>query len=395
MAQKKKTLAESLKEVLGQSEDEKIEAIAEEEVVEDKADGDGDDDDDDDDDDDKKKKSKKQVDETTALDSLHPAARPVTDDPKSKIETIARTIGHINAMSSADLTKWYTQSIAQSKTYADKIPGGSAKSNESSIDMKPSDASISKGPKTEYPMPKLGVKEDVEEMLKGFELSEDFKDQATTLFEAAVTARVLIENAKLEEQFEAKLEEAVEQVAENLADQVDNYLTYVVEHFMEENEVAIESSLRNELMDGFIAGLHELFTNHNFSVPETKVDVVEALADKVQDLEAKFNEQLEENTQLREALVEVERERLVESYIEDLALSEADKFVKLAEGVDFDGDLEAYSKKLSIIKENYFGEKKTAKSNIEEESFEGTTSEVKMDPTVAKYMDLISRQVKS
>jgi hypothetical protein len=339
-------------------------------------------------------KEETDLEETAASDSLHPGAAP--GDSMSKIEMMAKAIGAMSVMNQGDLTHWFTQAIENSKHYS-KATDGKAAGNESSLDMKPSAATTSSAPKTKDPMPKLSVKEDVEEMLSGYDLTEEFKEQATTLFEAAVTARVILENTRLEEAFEAKLEEAITEVSEGLSDQIDNYLTYVVEHFMEENEVAIESSLRNELMDEFIEGLTNLMQNHRFSIPEEKVDVVESLADKVTELEAKFDEQLEENIALKEALVEVERERIVEGFLEGLALSEADKFLKLTEGVTFDGDLETYSKKLSVVKENYFNKKSApAKTtNIVEESFEGdTVSEVSIDPQIARYMDSINRNLK-
>jgi hypothetical protein len=370
----KKTLTESLKEVLGKTEptvvdqDTNQEVTVEEEVT--------------------------SVDETAALDTLHPGSGSNGGTaPISRSEMISKAIGAMNVMDRDDLTHWFTSAIENSKHYS-KATDGKADSNRDTLDMHPSHAKATTGPKTRDPMPKLGVKEDVQEALAGFELTEETQDKLVTIFEAAVTARVIAENARLEEEFEDKLDVAVTEISEDLSDQIDNYLTYVVEHFMAENAIAIESSLRNELMDEFINGLQGLFKEHFFTVPDNKVDVVEALSDKVADLESKFSEQLDMNKQLEEALVEVEREKLVDTYLEDLALSEADKFLKLVEGVDFDGDLDAYSQKLSVIKENYFGEKSKApaKSNIVTESFEGDeTDTVAIDPAIARYMDSINR----
>jgi len=333
--------------------------------------------------------------ETSAADSLHPAARSI-DDPKSKFEMITKAIGAMHSMSSDELTKWFTDSIEQSKKVGDGVGDNSGK-NQSSIDMHSSDASSSTSPKTRDPMPKLGVKEDVEAALAGFELNEETTDKLTTLFEAAVTARVIVENAKLEEAFEEKLTETVATISEDMADQIDNYLTYVVEHFMKENEVAIESSLRNELASEFIAGIKGVFEAY-VDVPEETVDVVETLADKVRVLETKLDEQLEVNSTLKESLLEVERQNVVDGFLDGLALSEADKFLKLAEGVSFDGNLEDYSKKLALVKENYFGDKKppAKNTNIIEESFEGdtTSTDVRVDPMIAKYMDSITRNLK-
>lgn len=332
------------------------------------------------------------IDETTAADSLHPAAAPGM--PMSKIEMMSKAIGAMSVMSPGDLTSWFTKAIENSKHYS-SATDGKADGNRNSLDMKPSAASTSSAPKTRDAMPTLGVKEDVEEALAGFELTEETRTTLTTIFEAAVTARVLVENVKLEEDYEARIAEAVEVISEDLSEQVDNYLTYVVEHFMKENEVAIESSLRNELASEFIAGIKGVFENF-VEVPESKVEVVEALTDKISSLEAIVTETLEKNTELEEALVEINREKVVDGFVEGLALSEADKFLKLAEGVSFDGDLEAYSKKLSVIKEQYFGEKKVnAKSNINEETFEGVTSnDVTVDPNVARYMASIDGLLK-
>ena len=144
---------------------------------------------------------------TIAQDSLHPASHPVTDDPKSKFEYIAHMIGAMHAMRKEDLVKWFNDQQAIYGPGKDYGVGDKSGANQSSIDMHASDASSSTGPKTKYPMPKLGVKEDVEELFAGSDLSEEFKDKASVLFEAAVTARVMTETVRLEEEFETKLTE--------------------------------------------------------------------------------------------------------------------------------------------------------------------------------------------
>jgi hypothetical protein len=345
-----------------------------------------------------KKIEEAQVDEATqSAETLKPAAMAV-DDPKSKIEMISKAIGAMHAASKEDLVKWYNDTISQFGP--NKMPGAVDKSaqNASSIDMHASAAQSAVGPKTADPMPKLSVKEDVEEMFAGQELSEEFKEKATVLFEAAVTARVLLEQTRLEEEFEVKLVEEIEGINEELVQKVDGYLNFVVENWMKENEVAVESTLRNELAGEFIDGLKNLFSEHYIEVPEDKINVIESLANKVEELEGMLNEQIEENTQLKDQFVEVERQNVLDQYVADLALSQQEKFKKLAEGVDFDGNLEVYSKKLGIIKESYFTEKKAAPSstNIDEETFEGETSEktVVTDPSVNRYVQAISKTIK-
>jgi len=336
---------------------------------------------------------------TLAADSLKPASRTVAD-PKSKIEMITHAIGAMHAMKKDDLSKWFNDSIAQygpGKTYG---VGDNSGKNASSIDMKASYATATTGPKTKYAMPKLSVKEDVEEMFNGSDLSEEFKEKASTIFEAAVTARSMIEVARLEEEFESSLVEAVSEINEELTSKLDTYLDYVTEQWMEANEVAIESSLRNEVMEEFIDGLKGLFTEHYIDVPQNKVDVIESLATKVEELEAKLDEQITENVEMKRAFIDVEKKEVLESYLGDLALSQQEKFEALAESIDFDGDVEVYSKKLSIIFDKYFAtEQKTApvSTNITEETFEGETSTatVTVDPVMNRYAQAISKSVKN
>jgi hypothetical protein len=166
---------------------------------------------------------------------------------------------------------------------------------------------------------------------------------------------------------------------------------------MEENEVAIESTLRNELMEEFIDGLQGLFAEHYISVPQDKVDVLEALAEKVEALESKLDETINENTELKAVVAEVEKNEIFESLCEGLALSQVEKFKALAEGIDFDGDVETYGKKLSFVKENYFNSKKSVvSSNIEEETFETdeASATVSIDPVVNRYVQAITKTVK-
>ena len=337
--------------------------------------------------------------ETMAASSLHPAAKDVAD-PKSKIEMISHAIGAMHAMKSDELTKWFKETMAMIGKETSHLPGGANEhGNEASIRMKPSHAVGHQGASANDPMPKLSVKEDVEEMFSGSDLSEEFKEKATTIFEAAVNARAMLEIVRLEEEFEVSLEEAVNEINEELTSKLDTYLDYVTEQWMEDNEVAIESTLRNEVMEEFIDGLKTLFTEHYIEVPQDKVDVIESLAAKVEELEEKLDEQITENVEMKRAFIEVEKENVLESYVSELALSQQDKFKALAEGVDFDGDVEVYARKLSIIKDKYFTEQKTAPvdTNITEETFEGETDSadtVSYDPTVKRYADIISKTLR-
>ena len=334
------------------------------------------------------------IDESIASETLKPGSRSV-DDPKSKIEFMQRTLGAMNGMKKEDLSKWYNQAMALIGKEADSLPAGAtADANQGSVDMK-----TGKGPKTKDPMPKLNVREDVEEMFDGQELSEEFKDKASTLFEAAVTSRISLEVAKLEEQYEEKLEEAKTEITEELQKGLDTYLDYVVEKWMEDNKVAIESSLRNEIMEEFIGGLKNLFAENYIEMPEEKIDVVESLANKVEELEAALAESINENAELKDIVAESVRHDVLNDLAEGLTMTQAEKFFALAEGIDFDGDLDVYAKKLSVVKEQYFSKKSpTTAVNIEEETFEGDVgtqqATVSVDPSVGKYVQAISRTIK-
>jgi hypothetical protein len=240
------------------------------------------------------------------------------------------------------------------------------------------------------------MKEDLDALFDGYELTEEFKETTTTLFEAAVNARVIAESARLEEEFATKLEEELAVFSEEMTDKLDAYLNYAVENFMKENEVAIESTLRNELAEEFMEGLKNLFAEHYISVPQEKVDVLEAMAEKVEALESKLDEVIVENTELRGVILSEAAVRVFTDLASDLALTQQEKFAALAEGIEFDGDLDVYSRKLNIIKESYFkGDSQQYSSNIEEETFEGEVAEkVYGDPQVSRYVQALARTIK-
>ena len=302
--------------------------------------------------------------------------------PKGKASAMNFVMQYMSGMGADDLNK-LVATLNQFGPNKDYGVGDKSASNAATLNMKPSAASAS-------------MKEDLDAIFQGENLSEDFVEKTSTLFEAALNARVTLEKARLEEEFETKLEEEVAVISEQLTNKLDSYLTYTVENWMKENEVAIESTLRNELMEEFIEGLKNLFSEHYISVPQEKVDVLESLADKVSQLEAKLDESIKENNELRGLLVTEAANKIFSELASDLAVTQQEKFAALAEGIEFDGNLETYSKKLSIIKESYFkadGQKPS--SNIDEETFEGEVSEtVNLDPQVNRYVQAIARTIK-
>jgi hypothetical protein len=337
--------------------------------------------------------------DSMAAATLKPNSRPATD-PKSKVEYMQSVLGAMHSMKREDLSKWFNQAMDLIGKEADSLPAGaSADKNSSSVDSK-----LGKGPKTKDAMPKIAsitpgqsMKEDIDEMFSGDDLSEEFKDKASTLFEAAISLKLTTEIARLEEQFETQLAEQVSQQVSEMERKLDSYLDYVVENWMEENQVAIESTLRSEITEEFIGGLKNLFVEHYIDIPSDKTDVVESMAEKIQQLEAALDETINENVELKRDSVENQRKDIVSEMVEGMTLSQTDKFVALAEGISFDGDLDTYRGKLVTVKNTYFNSTKpVTTSNIEEEVFEGgETVETKyVDPVVNKYVQAISRTIK-
>ena len=337
--------------------------------------------------------------ETPAASSLHPAAKSMAD-PKaldaSKVSMMKQMLHMASGMGKEDMTDWFHKAMALIGHEADKVGDNSGK-NQSSIDMK-----TGSGPKTKDGMPKIAsitpgqsMKEDVEEMFAGQDLSEEFKEKAATIFEAAVAVKALVVEEELKEQYETALAEQVARIEAETQENLDKYLDYVVEEWMKENEVAIESSLRTEMTNDFIEGLKNLFAEHYIELPEEKVEVVETLADKVAELEQKLDEMISENSELKEELENAALIAVVEELASDLAMTQQEKFKSLAEEIEFT-DVENFKKKLEIVKETYFKDEKPAKSNIEEETFEAETDNqaVASNPMVSRYVQAISRTAK-
>ena len=338
------------------------------------------------------------VEDTQALSSLTPASQSGGSDPKSKLEYIKSTIGALASMSTTELEKWFKDSIATVGTEGKGV-GDVFGKNQSSIDMKPSAAVSSTSPKTSDPMPKLGVKEDIDALYAGQELSEEFREKVTTLFEAAVGARIALEVVRLDEDYATAIEHNTDVINERLTSQLDGYLDYIAEKWLTDNQVAIESVLRNEIIEEFVDGLHKLFAEHYIDVPEEKVDLVAQLTEKATSLEQNLNAALNENIQLKTTVLNVERSNAVQQVAEGLTLAQTEKFNALSESVEFDGDIGTYKKKLTYIRENYFPAAKPAQTvTVETETFEGgnTINEsVSHDPAVTNYARAISRTIKA
>ena len=206
------------------------------------------------------------------------------------------------------------------------------------------------------------VEEDVNALLGGEELSEEFKEKAKTIFEAAINAKVAEIKEGLEAQYQEKLSEEIEAAKESLAERVDSYLEYVADEWFEENALAVEAGLKTEMTESFLEGMKGLFEEHYVSIPEEKYDVLESMVEKLDDMETKLNEQIEKNITLNGRLSEATAEGIFESVSDGLASTQKEKLASLSESVEFESESQ-YREKLEMLKESYFsGKAPVAKS---------------------------------
>jgi hypothetical protein len=211
---------------------------------------------------------------------------------------------------------------------------------------------------------KIDMSADVDALLEGEDFSEDFKLKATTIFEAAIGAKLASERTLLEEIFQTKLDEATQEIEETLSDKVDQYLNYVVEEWAKDNAIALEHGIRSEISEQFLTGMRDLFVENFIDIPEEKLSIVESQFDEIEELTSALNDAEKEKVTLFAQVNEAKKDRILLSLSDDLAVTETEKFKELAENVDFESS-ELYEKKLIIIKEKYFPKDEKV-SNIEE-----------------------------
>ena len=216
------------------------------------------------------------------------------------------------------------------------------------------------------------INEDVDALLSGEELSEEFKSKAKIVFEAALNAKVTQVEKQLEEEYATALAEEVESMKVELTERVDSYLEYVAQEWLEENALAVENGIKTQMTESFLDGLKELFEAHYVSIPEDRYDVLESMVDKLDEMETKLNEQIERNIALNKRLSETVAETIMNNVAEGLAVSQKEKLASLAESVEFESE-EGYREKLETLKEAYFptksgSPKETVAQELKEES---------------------------
>jgi hypothetical protein len=231
------------------------------------------------------------------------------------------------------------------------------------------------------------IEEDVNALLGGEDLSEEFKNKAKTIFEAAINAKVAEVKEGLEAQYQDKLAEEIEAAKESLAERVDSYLEYVADEWFEENALAVEAGLKTEMTESFLEGMKGLFEEHYVSIPEDKYDVLESMVEKLDDMETKLNEQIEKNISLNGRLSEATADGILDQVSEGLAQTQKEKLASLSESVEFESEAQ-YREKLETLKESYFNSRKessAAKTETLSEGVDHSGSESHSD-TMAAYL---------
>ena len=213
-------------------------------------------------------------------------------------------------------------------------------------------------------------------------LSEGFKDKASVIFEAALKSKLVEHVNRLEESYAEELAEETARIQNDLVEKVDGYLNYVVEQWMEDNKVAIESGLRTEIAENFMSALHNVFVENYIQVPESKVDLVDELSAKVDELEESLNEKIEDNVALKESVNKLTRQSIIRESSAGLSEAQAEKLKSLVEDVDF-GDAETFTAKVATIKESYF---KETKAEVIAEDTAVAQEEVSVSPRMAAYL---------
>lgn len=241
----------------------------------------------------------------------------------------------------------------------------------------------------------VDVKEHVDALLSGdANLSEEFKTKAATIFETAVKSKIRSEIARLEEEYKSELIEEVADVRSSLTEKVDNYLNYVVEEWMKENELALERGLKGEIAEDFIAGLKTLFEDHYIDVPDEKYDVLEAQAEKISKLEEKLEETIQQVVEAKKSNGSLIKEKVMKDVTSDLTDTEIEKFESLAQDVEYTEE-SVYVEKLNTLKESYFPKQQVMVEETYDEVETGTAVQDITEGSMAAYMSAIGRTVKS
>ena len=340
-----------------------------------------------------------------------------TDDDSAKLKTPGTTLAQVknvvnNGAKSADPMQHLAKGAVKEETEEDdedliaddeefeedeEVVSESADEDEDEEETPKTPKTPKKGKKEEEDeedemKEEFDIEEDVNALLEGEELSEEFQEKARTIFEAAIRSKVSEIKEHLEQQYQETLIEEIQGIKEELVDRVDAYLEYVADEWISENALAVEHGLKTEMTESFLQGMKGLFEDHYVTIPEDRYDVIESMVDKLDEMEEKLNEQIEKNVALNRRLAESVADVIFAEVTEGLALSQKDKLASLAENVEFDSE-ESYREKLVTLRESYFpsrtaGTQRNASENLSEETDMNLQS---VGGTMGAYLQTLQR----
>ena len=284
------------------------------------------------------------------------------DDDSAKLKTPGATLKQVRDV------------VNQGAKPAEAMPAGMKEEEESEIDDDQevvSEEEVTEEEITEEEeVVELDIDADVEALLQGEELSEEFQEKARTIFEAAIKTKVSEIKENLETAYEQALVEEVQNIKEALEDRIDGYLEYVADEWIQENALEVEQGLKTEMTESFLEGMKTLFEEHYVTIPEDKYDVLESMVDKLDDMESKLNEQIDRNVALNRRLAESTSDVVFAEVAEGLAETQKDKFASLAENVEFESESN-YREKLATLRDSYFSANPSAQRSHSENISEG------------------------
>ena len=306
----------------------------------------------------------------------------IQEMPKLKSDMLDGLVAHMKGLKKEELAALYSNTLMTEEDEEEE-----EEEDEDEEEMEAMHHKKMKKESIDQVVDSLDVSDDVNALVDGEELSEEFKTKAATIFESAVKSKVRAELEKIQEENDKVIEEMAESTINDMTEKVDDYLNYVVEQWMEENQLAIERGLKGEIAEDFISGLKNLFEDHYIDVPDEKYDILEANLTRIEELEEKLNKQMDENIQLRKAKGELVKESLIADVANGMTDTETEKFQSLVEDVEF-SDEESYTEKLQTIKESYFGTQEVLTEDASETSTEPVEE---VSNSMAKYLKAIGR----
>ena len=321
------------------------------------------------------------------------------DDDSAKLKDPAATLAQVKDVVNAKAMKAeeaeseeYEEVIEEEETTTDEVVAEDDASEEEVVaEAEESEEEVIEEEEA------IDIEADVQALLEGEELSEEFQDKARTIFEGAIRSKVAEIKEELQESYATALVEELDKIKEGLTERVDGYLEYVADEWMQENQLQVEAGLKTEMTESFLEGMKSLFEEHYVTIPEEKYDVLNSMVDKLDEMEGKLNEQIDRNVALNRRLAESNADGVFTAVSEGLADTQKEKLATLAENVEFESE-EDYREKLETLKESYFPSKSSApKSTSENLSEEVSTDEViseETTPRMQAYLDVLSRAAK-